>query len=337
MPRMRSMSTIEKRGSVVLVTPRKRKNKQCAPSTLWCFTIGDDNLKMSAISSDIQSLMDPVCKEYVFQLEKPDNPDRKDDPDYVPFIHWQGCLKFKKKQRPMSVFPKDWKTHWEKTRSHKHSIGYCSNPEKRLDVADGNLFIHGVTIPRPLVKMTYEKLYGWQKMIADKFSCYAGEFCRVLHWYWEVKGKIGKSVMTKFFVDQRKALMVSGKGNDIRYAVQKYVVDKGEGPELAIMDIPRDSLGYVSYTALENVKDACFFSGKYEGGMVRYNTPHVIVFANKPPEIGRMSLDRWIIHDLNELRRVLYAAKAEGKDPTVTHSLIAGRFASQTCRRFDCE
>jgi hypothetical protein len=49
---------------------------------------------------------------------------------------------------------------------------------------------------------------------------------------------------------------------------------------------------------MENVKDGLFFSTKYESGMVRYNPPHVIVFANVPPDVTKMSADRWVIKEI---------------------------------------
>ena len=95
------------------------------------------------------------------------------------------------------------------------------------------------------------------------------------------------------------AIIVSGKAADAKYAIQMYIQKHGQGPEIVIMDIPRTKgVTYVSYEAIEKIKDGLFFSGKYEGGMVRYNRPHFIVFANEPPETERMSSDRWVIEEL---------------------------------------
>lgn len=56
---------------------------------------------------------------------------------------------------------------------------------------------------------------------------------------------------------------------------------------------------YVSYEAIESVKDGIFFSGKYESGMTIFNQPHIICFANFAPDIGKMSSDRWKIFELS--------------------------------------
>ena len=68
-----------------------------------------------------------------------------------------------------------------------------------------------------------------------------------------------------------------------------------------MLDIPRHQLDYVGYGALEQLKNGMIYSGKYEGGTCLFDNPHVIVFANEPPKIEKMSLDRWKIIDLNEL------------------------------------
>jgi len=66
-------------------------------------------------------------------------------------------------------------------------------------------------------------------------------------------------------------------------------------PKVVIIDIPRTSESFVSYGGIEKIKDGCFFSGKYESGMVLYDNPHVICFANFPPVSETMSADRWHI------------------------------------------
>uniref|UniRef100_UPI004049B2EE hypothetical protein n=7 Tax=Pseudomonadati TaxID=3379134 RepID=UPI004049B2EE len=64
-------------------------------------------------------------------------------------------------------------------------------------------------------------------------------------------------------------------------------------------DIPRSQLDYLSYTGIEEVKNGCFFSSKYESEMVLYNSPHIIVFANEEPTYHKLSSDRWNVVDLN--------------------------------------
>jgi len=296
-------------------------NKQCAPRISWCFTISDDKYTNSSNKHTIQEVLDPICKEYVFQLESPDKkidiscgdkePD-EDDQEYRPYIHWQGYVRFKKKCRPKNLVPGDWGTHWGGTRNRKASIVYCSNKDKRLDVADGNLFVKGVRIPRPLRKVTYTELYAWQKKIADQFDHDCPHHCRTIWWYWEKDGNFGKSYLAKYWCHQKDALMISGKGHDIKYAVSKYEEAHGEGPNIVIMNVPK-SVEYISHTAIENVKDACFFSGKYEGCMVMINTPHIIVFSNQEPRTDRMSLDRWnIVHLATRYQKVAAIFKGPG-------------------------
>ena len=54
-------------------------------------------------------------------------------------------------------------------------------------------------------------------------------------------------------------------------------------PELIVINLPRSfNSEYLSYTGIEEVKDMCFYSGKYEGGQVVGNCPHLIIFANSP-------------------------------------------------------
>ena len=62
------------------------------------------------------------------------------------------------------------------------------------------------------------------------------------------------------------------------------------------MNVPKclesEGGGYISYEALENIKDMYFYSGKYEGGCVNGNSPHIYIFANFPPDESKMTVDR---------------------------------------------
>jgi len=54
----------------------------------------------------------------------------------------------------------------------------------------------------------------------------------------------------------------------------------------------------MSYTGMEEIKDMFFYSGKYEGGMVCGRNPHVMVFANEPPDYDKMSANRWKVTEI---------------------------------------
>ena len=266
----------------VVGNTKTTSKKQISPSKHWCFTLKFED----SSSSSICSILEPICEKYIFQREI-GNDEKK-------YEHWQGYLMFKKKGRPMNIgLPTS--CHWEKARSPKHAMAYCAKDETAHQPIER--FSKNVKIPRPLQKVTYAMLRPWQKEIADNHKTVCDMFNRKINWYWEPTGNVGKSVLCKYFVDQKGAIIISGKGNDCLYAIQQYVEKNGEGPDIIIMDIPR-CIEHISWNAIESAKNGCFFSGKYEGGMVRYNTPHIIVFSNEEPDTSKLSLDRWNIVEI---------------------------------------
>lgn len=142
-------------------------------------------------------------------------------------------------------------------------------------------------------------LYNDQKEIVDLFVEDEDPlFGRSVYWFYEADGNWGKSVVAKHMIDFMGAIVVQGKNNDILHGLKDYYDNKGEVPRLVIFDIPRCNENHVSYQAIESVKNGFFYSGKYEGGMVRFNCPHVLCFANEEPETWNLSEDRWIIRNL---------------------------------------
>ena len=65
-----------------------------------------------------------------------------------------------------------------------------------------------------------------------------------------------------------------------------------------VFNLTRAGYDKIDYVALESVKDGIFMSGKYESGMVIYNCPHLVVFANLPPHRDQLSEDRWKIYQI---------------------------------------
>lgn len=252
------------------------KPPQCSPSIRWCFTFNNYN---DGDVNDISSKVPNLCKRYIIGKEVGESG--------TP--HLQGYVEFIKKCRPKNLFSE--KIHWEKAKgSALDNANYCSK--------DGNvILLRGM--PRPVIKMEYHILYDWQKEIVDKYKEHEDPlFGREIHWYFETKGNVGKSVLCKYLIDNCDALVISGNQNDIKHGIASWIEKRGEAPPIVVLNIPRASEGYISYPALEQIKDGFFFSGKYEGGMCRFNSPHIICFANHQPDYTNLSQDRWCVFHL---------------------------------------
>lgn len=92
------------------------------------------------------------------------------------------------------------------------------------------------------------------------------------------------------------AIMISGKGADIKYGITKHLEEKPL--DVALFHYVRSQEIFISYEAIESVKDGIFFSAKYESGMCLFNSPHVLVFANFMPDITKLSKDRWQVFEI---------------------------------------
>lgn len=189
---------------------------------------------------------------------------------------------------------------------------YCSKEDTRMAGTQPISF----GFPRELVEVTKIMLRPWQLAIAERHDKFADNWDRKIWWYWEAEGGHGKTTLIKYFMDQRNALMVGGAGKDVAFAISKHIEKHLEGPEVVCYDIPRCSQKYFSWAALEQVKNGCIFSPKYESTALRFNTPHVLVFSNAPPDDEDWELltkDRWEVW--NVLTGVRTEAPAFNPEP----------------------
>lgn len=130
---------------------------------------------------------------------------------------------------------------------------------------------------------------------------------RTINWYHDDKGNVGKSALVKYLCMKENAMLISGKGADIKFQISTAEFY----PDIIVYDIPRKSRGYVNYTALEEIKNGIFSSTKYESKMVIMPTPHIYCFANFEPDFGAMSEDRWNVINLG-----LSDLSPQEEDPT---------------------
>lgn len=203
----------------------------------------------------------------------------------------------------------------------------CVDALINYNMKDGNFYEQGIRPSQGKKKVMFEtsnttilpdtdieQPYGWQLQVTS--LCRDKPDKRSIHWYWSDIGGIGKTTLCKYLCIHMGALLIGGKGDNCRYAVAQHILKTKKHPEIILINIPR-SVEHISYTAIEEVKDGCFFSGKYESGMVIYNCPHVFVFANSPPDTNKLSKDRWHIYRIEQLM-----LKAE-VDQTTPHNTLS--------------
>lgn len=251
------------------------QSKRGAPSKHWCFTLNNPDGSM------VPLLLEKFKNtKYVFQEETGEQG--------TP--HLQGYVEFPNKVRAIQHIGIP-QIHWEKTRDIKGSIAYCSKPDTRT----GNIYTN---LPLPVaVKDPLEdkELFEWQKKVIDIISEAPDD--RSVHWFWEETGCRGKTTLCKHLALKKGALVLGGKAADIKHAIADYVSSVKQ-PDIVLLHFTRTTEEFVSYDAIEAVKDGIFFSGKYESRQVIYNCPHVICFANFPPEESKLSRDRWHIYKI---------------------------------------
>lgn len=242
------------------------------PRTLakkWCFT---------HFYSD-KSEMDPLIQKfdelkilYIIGLEK-----TKDGRN-----HFQGYIESPNKIRPIERLKLPKQIHWETAKGDRDSnLKYCSK--------EGNYFTN-MKIKKPLKILDEEKLFSWQKRIIEIISQEADD--RTINWFWERNGCAGKTTFAKYLAHKYGAIPLEGKKNDILYCAAEFESD------IYIWDIERSMETYISYGALEKIKNGFFMCSKYESKPIIRNPPHVICFANFPPKRNELSEDRWNVVEI---------------------------------------
>ena len=269
------LETLEISGGNTKIPP---KSSQAHQLLHWCFTF--NNYVPEDIET-LETLFKHLCHKYCFQEETGAEGTQ----------HLQGVISLKKRMR-WTEFGLPKQIHWEGCKSLTKAYLYCS----KLDTRTGQVFSFNYKCPKPLKLITPS--YDWQLEILDIIKQEPDE--RKVHWYWSVEGGVGKSQFAKYLVAKHKAIFFEeGKKADI----MKLVFDTDmDCCDLIIVDVPRDNGNNVSYKSIESIKNGMIYSSKYEGGYKLFNSPHLIVFANKPPETERLSADRWVITQISTSR-----------------------------------
>lgn len=247
-------------------------NKTINPVYKYDFVI---NNYTNEIVCQLKTELPKICNKAVFGLEVGEQGTK----------HIQGFISLLKKERMTGLVKRPCfkGASFRPCRNEEALINYCQKENCE--------FKYGFPIPIKII----ENLYLWQKKIEDLYFTEPDD--RSVYWYYETCGNVGKSAFCKYMFVKHGALIVrGGKMSDICNIVFNTDMEKCR---MIIFDIPRGTGGSVSYTSLEQIKDGLITNTKYETGCKAFNPPHLICFANFPPDKPeQLSQDRWKIFEL---------------------------------------
>jgi hypothetical protein len=209
--------------------------------------------------------------------------------------HIQGYIQFPKKVRPVGYKGMPKEIHWEKARGSKdENVAYCS---KQAGTIHGNL--------KPKISMEieeddimkYEDLFPWGQELVDMVGgCLPDKTDRRILWYWSKEGCMKKTETARYLVYHHDAIVVQGG--------RKHVLAVGyKNPApIYILLVPRTDEGFVSYASIELLKDSLYMSafGTEATAPVNRKKPWVIIMANFEPEMEALSIDRWVIQNVDK-------------------------------------
>lgn len=282
----------------------------------WFFTF--NNYEEKDIEQMI-SCFNKICSKYIFQEElgnKCGTP------------HLQGNIWLFKKMR-WSEFKLNKKICWQPTRNEEAAISYCS----KISTRNGRQWSKGFEelnknkLPEDYydfkgVIETISVLRPWQKTVFESMKKKPDG--RTINWIYDKNGNCGKSAFKCYCIDNYKANFITtdrGSINDIANIFYNCFfnddIKNKLDPTLLgtfVLDLARANEHFISYNAIEKILDGCMTNTKYVCKNMRFQKPHVWVFANCLPDYSQCSKDRWKVFSIdNNFELIPYVKPIEKK------------------------
>lgn len=249
-------------------------------SRKWVFTL--NNYSMTHLTQIKNSLK---SEQYVIGEEVAPKTGTK---------HLQGFIEFRNARHfdgVKQILGKE--AHIEKARgTAQQNIAYCGK--------EGNVHSNlAIYQQQAILEKRYKDVIWreWQQRVLEFLDMEPDS--RTIFWITDEKGNSGKSYLTKYLAMTREGvILASGKRDNIFNQINRSITERNVVPQIILVDVPRCNYRYVSYSAIEEIKNGLIYSGKYEGGQCIFDHPHVIVFSNEDPDLEMMSQDRWFIYGI---------------------------------------
>lgn len=301
-------------------TPRHHGSQRMPPResarTRWCFTINNPE---DGIAEQLSGLYPTHCRFICFELETGAEGTR----------HYQGYMELATRRRLSGVkqLPGLERCHLEAARgTAAQNTTYCSKegtPTILGTPADGPAATAGVyadaiesaragefdNIDPSVYVRCYTTLhrihrdYAWQLAQAQQEYPVLALF----RWQAQVLDFLNAPVCPRtifFVIDNKGGAGKSTFGSWLRGALPDPPLCLGPGshrdlaqlvrrpPRVVLYDIPRGSIQHVSWSLMEELKNGYVICTKYEGGVLEFPRPHVIVFCNEDFPTNVLSEDR---------------------------------------------
>lgn len=241
----------------------------------WKFVLKADEPN-SYSPQELFEILKPICTEFYYQMESGEE---------TGYIHYDGCFSLKSKEYFNTVknLIGQNDVHLEQPINWKACVAYA----QKMDTRIGGPWNHNSVWIK-----TIQHLLPWQEELHTELSQEPDD--RKVIWYCDWEGGTGKTSFAKYMaVHHHATVMTNAKSNDIAYGLPDH-------PKIVIFNLTRSSQDHINYEAIEAIKDGLIFSGKYESKTKVFNSPHVVIFANKLPDKQKLSADRWDIREMGE-------------------------------------
>lgn len=224
-------------------------------------------------------------------------------------IHRQNCIKYLTKQDPTNEHLLNQIEQPKICFSDRYDLAMTIEDDHEARKAAANSWSDIIPIDhvrrnrKPILnrfdwvptKNWHEEIINLDKIVPDY---------RSIHWYYEKKGCTGKTAISKYlrtnFGNRWIIVRDLGTSRDASTIIANAAA-KGWQFQGIVINLPRQSSDHNRmYEYLEEIKDGFVTATKYEGGTVCFDSPHVVVFANFPPRVGQLSMDRWKIREIQE-------------------------------------
>lgn len=205
--------------------------------------------------------------------------------------HIQGTLMFKN-ARSWDQLRKAIGEYYFKPAKNIHAcLNYCKKVKTRVS---DNYFTN---IPKFMKQTPFQYEFKWWQQLALNYLAAPPvkvDRDRIL-WIWSAMGSIGKTTFLKWFHrNNRTQFVVSGgRETDCLNAIIQHIETHNCEPKGVFWLLPRVKGNTISNSALEQIADGFFYSGKYTGGILNTEKPlKVVIIANSPPDKSKQSSDR---------------------------------------------